>query len=254
METPSNPRYLSTTPESHAPPQASGKSGPSVPAPLNYALSQRGARRHPIGLAVVVVVHVLLAAAILTARLDAGPPALVQVALTKVDAPPRPKPKPQQLPDAPRTPLHPLETPVPEVVFDRPDALQAATPTAAPALPGPASPAPATGDTGSSLPPVEARAVRINAGDASCRPQYPHIAEREGVTGITKLRFTVDAAGHVSAQLLQTSGPLRQNRRMDEAAIEALSQCPVTVGTDEFGRPVGGTVDVNYKWSIYSGY
>jgi TonB family protein len=76
-------------------------------------------------------------------------------------------------------------------------------------------------------------------------------AEREGVSGITRLRIAVDATGHVTgATLLQASGRLRQNRDMDRAAIEALSQCPVTAGNDEFGRPVGGTVDVNCKWTI----
>jgi len=142
--------------------------------------------------------------------------------------------------------------PVPEVVVERPaDTLQVArqeAPAAPPAAPGPA---PAKGDDGaSSLLRVPAQPARLNAGAAECRPVYPHIAERESVTGVTKLRFVVDAAGHVSAQLPQSSGPLRQNRRMDEAAIEALSHCPVQVGTDDPGRPVGGTVDVSYKWTI----
>ncbi len=148
-------------------------------------------------------------------------------------------------------PLHPAVVPVPNVVVDRPDSIQAATLAAPSAPPGATAPAPAGGDDGGSLlARVPAQPARINAGATECRPVYPHVAEREGVTGITKLRFTVDAAGRVSAELLQSSGPLRQNRRMDEAAIEALSHCPVTVGSDELGRPVGGTVDVNYKWTI----
>ena len=209
--------------------------------------------RHPVGLLVVVGLHVLVAAVLLTARLDAGPSQVAQVALTKIDETrPPPPPPPHDLPPPPRTPLHPLVVPMPDVVVERPaETIQAPVvqaPVAPAAAPGPA---PAKGDDGASLlPRVEPRPTRLNAGAPECRPVYPHIAEREGVTGITRLRFNVDAAGHVSAQLLQSSGPLRQNRRMDEAAIEALSQCPVQVGTDEYGRPVGGSVDVNYKWTI----
>jgi TonB family protein len=96
-----------------------------------------------------------------------------------------------------------------------------------------------------------AHGVRIDAGNQQCRPVYPHVAEREGVTGITKVRITIDATGRVSgAQILEPSGKRRENRNMDQAAIEALSQCPVAAGVDELGRPVGGAVDINYKWSI----
>ena len=254
MATPFDLRFLSPNAADTPAPRAPDPSEPAGIAPLNYALSQRGATRHPVGLLVVVGLHVLLAAALLTARLNASAPKVLQVALTKIDVAPPPPPKPAVLPDAPKTLLRQLVAPVPQVVVDHPDAIQVAAPTAPPASPGPAAPAPATdGDSGSSLLRVPARPTRISAGDPSCRPVYPHIAEREGVSGITKLRFTVDAAGHVSAQLLETSGPLRENRRMDQAAIDALSHCPVTVGTDELGRPVGGTVDVNYKWTI-AGY
>jgi TonB family protein len=252
MATPFDLRFLSskdglaTSTGTHVPP---GHPAQASPKP---AFARLPDRRHPVGLLVVVGLHVLLAAAMLTARLDAGPSPAVPVALTKIDETRPPPPKPQELPVPPRSPLRQLVVPVPEVVVERPaETLQAVRQEAPAAPPAVAAPAPAKGDDGGSLlPRVPAQPTRLNAGAAECRPVYPHIAEREGVTGITKLRFVVDAAGHVSAQLLQSSGPLRQNRRMDEAAIEALSHCPVQVGTDDFGRPVGGTVDVNYKWTI----
>ncbi len=37
---------------------------------------------------------------------------------------------------------------------------------------------------------------------------------------------------------------------MDKAAAEALAQCPVQVGTDDMGRPVGTTTDVEYVWTL----
>ncbi len=68
---------------------------------------------------------------------------------------------------------------------------------------------------------------------------------------MSRIRFTVDALGRIaSARILQSSGPTREHRLMDKAAAEALAQCPVAVGTDEAGRPVGGTADVDYVWTL----
>ena len=37
---------------------------------------------------------------------------------------------------------------------------------------------------------------------------------------------------------------------MDQAAAAALAQCPVQVGTDDQGHPVGTTTDVDYVWTL----
>jgi protein TonB len=98
---------------------------------------------------------------------------------------------------------------------------------------------------------VPARAARINAGAAQCRPEYPAAAQRAGVTGTSRIRFSVDASGRVTgSRILQSSGPTRENRLLDKAAAQALAQCPVQVGTDEMGRPVGATTDVDYVWTL----
>jgi protein TonB len=220
---------------------------------LNFALAQPRADRHPVGLLIVAALHGLLAAAMLTARLRSAPEAAAPPPLVKIEPPPPEVVTPHDLPEPAKTLLHPLVAPVPEVVVEPVEAVVAATPQPAPAA-APASPAPvARADAGApGAARVAARGVRIDAGNKACRPRYPHIAEREGVTGTTKLRITIDATGHVTgAELLEASGRLRQNRNMDQAAIEALSECPVTAGNDEFGRPVGGTVDINYKWTIF---
>ncbi len=252
MATPFDQRFL---------PSRKGRTprpGKAVPAEHSDAVSwspaftQRRRGRHPLGLAIVVGVHVLVAAALLTARLHAGPAPVAQVELRKIDELRPPPPAPQQLPELPKTRLHPAVAPIPDVVVDRPETIAVARQDAPPAPPAVAAPASAKSDDAavSTLPHPAVHPAQISAGDPRCRPTYPHIAVREGVTGTTKLRFTVAADGHVSAELLQTSGPLRENRRMDQAAIEALSQCPVTIGTDEAGRPVGTTVEVNYRWTI----
>ena len=252
MATPFDQRFLPSTRGRAIPPRTPVPAEHAEEVFSSPAFAPRRHDRHPVGLAIVVGVHLLLAAALLTARLHAGPPAVMQVELKTIDDTVPPPPRPQQLPDAPKTLLHPAVAPIPDVVVDRPETIQVARQEAPAAPLAVTAPAPAKGDGDalSTLSRVAVHPAHIDAGDPRCRPSYPHIAEREGVTGITKLRFTVAADGRVSAELLQTSGPLRENRRMDQAAIEALSHCPVTVGTDEAGRPVGATVDVNYKWTI----
>ena len=37
---------------------------------------------------------------------------------------------------------------------------------------------------------------------------------------------------------------------MDRAAQEALSKCPFQTGTDEHGKPVGGSTVVDYVWKL----
>lgn len=217
---------------------------------MNYALAQRRNDRHPVGLAVVVGLHVLLAGAMLTARLSTARLAAVPPPLTKIEPPPPEPPRPHDLPDLPRALLHQRVVPVPDVVVDRAEpAIAAASPAVAVAPP---APAPAReGPVATDAMRAAAHGVRIDAGNQQCRPVYPHVAEREGVTGITKVRITIDATGRVSgAQILEPSGKRRENRNMDRAAIEALSSCPVTAGVDELGRPAGGAIDINYKWSI----
>jgi len=220
---------------------------------MNFALSQHRTDRHPVGLLVVVGLHVLLAGVLLSARLGTGPNVLREPQMVPMDpTPPVTKP-PIDLP-RPATPqLRTFAVPVPPIAVDPDDAITA----------------PMLDDKAAAVQPpvvasigrddnivhetarVLARPARINAGAAQCRPEYPAAAVRAGVSGVSRIRFTVDASGKVSAaQILQSSGPSRENRLMDKAAAEALAQCPVTVGTDEMGRPVGATTEVDYVWTL----
>jgi len=63
--------------------------------------------------------------------------------------------------------------------------------------------------------------------------------------------FTVDANGKVSgADIIQSSGPSREHRLLDKAAQSALAQCPITVGHDDQGKPIGTKVEVDYTWKL----
>jgi periplasmic protein TonB len=220
---------------------------------MNFALSQRHTDRHPVGLMVVVGLHVLLAAVLLSARIHTGQTVPHDPQIVPLDPTP-PVPKPTVDLPKPTTPqLQRLTVPVPPI----PDDDNAITAPKLDEKAPPAQPPIAIASIGRDddivhqTARVQARPARINAGAAQCRPEYPAAAMRAGVSGVSRIRFTVDASGKVSAaQILQSSGATRENRLMDKAAADALARCPVTVGTDEMGRPVGATTDVDYVWTL----
>jgi len=217
---------------------------------MDLALSPRRTDRHPVGLLIAVGLHVLLAGVLLSARLAKGP-AAPEVPVVPVDPPPPVHKPPVALPDPRQAHVEVAVAPLPPMVVDRQDSITVARPDDQ--VVGPPPTVAAIGDDNAVHDPirVQARAARLNAGAAQCRPDYPAAAQRAGVTGVSKIRFTVDASGRISgARILQSSGPTRENRLLDKAAADALAQCPVTAGTDELGRPVGGTADVEYVWTL----
>ena len=220
---------------------------------MNFAESQRNPGKHPTGLLIVIAAHVLLAYFLLVV-LGKRDVDKVNVTETKVvDAPPPPPPPPpKDLPPPPKNlPPPPVYVPPPPVdvpppppaptvaattVVPPPAVEHHVEATAAPAPPGPA--------------PV-ARAAVIRADDPSCRPEYPAAALRANATGVSHIRFTVDASGKVTgAEVLGSSGPTREHRLLDNAAKAALASCPIKVGTDAEGRPVGTQTEVVYTWKL----
>ncbi len=220
---------------------------------MNFALPQHATDRHPVGLAIVVGLHVLLAAALVTAKMARTASEPPPVTLTTLDPVKPPKIEPKLLPDPVRPKLPTLVIPTPPIPINpTPDVIVAKVDD----HPQKAEVIVDLGgrhddDTVHQVARVLARAARINAGDVQCRPAYPAAAQRAGATGVTRIRFTVDANGRIAgSQILQASGSSRENRMMDKAAADALAQCPVQVGTDEMGRPVGTTTDVEYVWKL----
>jgi protein TonB len=88
----------------------------------------------------------------------------------------------------------------------------------------------------------------------ACAPgpnDYPSIAVKEEATGTTRVRFTVDAAGKLSAsEVVKTAGASRAHKALDRVAVQKLSECIFRPGQDETGKAVGGTFDVEYVWKL----
>ena len=223
---------------------------------MNFALSQQHRTdRHPVGLMVVVGLHVALAAVLLSAKLKSppAPPQVIELKpidqqIKKVEPMPEDEPPKVELPKR-EIVIPPFETDKPD-----PDAIKAKLITDDFKVPvEPRVEVASIKGEGErrEVPHFTARHTVLDARAVQCRPEYPAAAQRTGAEGVSRIRFTVDALGKViGAQILQSSGATREHRLMDKAAAEALAQCPVTMGIDEQGRPVGGTADVEYRWML----
>jgi protein TonB len=85
----------------------------------------------------------------------------------------------------------------------------------------------------------------------ACQPLYPEAALRAQVQGVSHLAFHVDENGKVtSSEVVKSSGNTREHRMLDQAALKALVNCPITVGRDENGKPIASVVTVNYTWLL----
>jgi periplasmic protein TonB len=236
-----------------APPRAERRSAPTLArgaaadtAPAAY----QPAGRSPVGIAVVIGLHLLLGYALvsgLAREVVNVIKAPIETRLIEEVKPPPPPPEALPPPTR-RAPPPPPFAPPPEVVVAPPVVPTITTtqvappPTPVAIAPPDAPPAPPARPAG--------RPARIDV--SSCdKPPYPDAAARAGATGITKIRFTVDAVGSVaSASVDRSSGATREHRLLDKAAVAALSKCRFTPGTDEHGAPVGGFAVVDYQWQI----
>ena len=221
---------------------------------MDFALPQHRTDRHPVGLLIVVALHALLAAVLVSARLAAHRPAEPPpIALMPLDPVKPVDPEPQKLPDPVGRQVLPLRVEPPLVDIEPPPLRTITSEREGPGMKTDVVRGGPDGDDDAvhEVARVLARVARIDAGAAQCRPGYPAAAQRAGATGVTRIRFSVDASGRIAgSQILQPSGTSREHRLMDRAAAEALSRCAVQVGTDEAGRPVGTTTDVEYAWTL----
>ena len=99
--------------------------------------------------------------------------------------------------------------------------------------------------------PAPSAESRVVVPPPGCRPQFPVAALRAGAHGVSRIAFQLDAAGKVTgAEVVGPSGPTREHRMLDQAALEGLSGCPFNAVRDAKGQPTAGVVTVNYSWRI----
>ena len=229
---------------------------------MDYASQQRNPGKHPVGLIVVAVGHVILGYALVNGLGTKIVEVMKAPIETKIidEVKPPPPPPPENLPPPPKMALPPPSfVPPPEIQVANPPPAPSITVTREAPPPAPPvsispAPAPAPGPVAAPAAPAppapkrQAVAASINVG-ACEKPEYPAAALRAEATGTTKIRFTVDSTGKVSkAEIEKSSGASREHRLLDRTAVDALSKCPFKPGTDESGLPVGATTVVDYVW------
>lgn len=95
------------------------------------------------------------------------------------------------------------------------------------------------------------QAARIDSTNPACQPAYPAASLKAGVTGTTKVRLAITAAGQVTrSESVLTSGPSLEHRLLDYAFEQALVTCPYVPGRDWQGRAVGGTITAVHVWQL----
>lgn len=222
---------------------------------MNLTPESAAARPNLFGIGIVALLHVLLGYALLSglARkvVEVVRAPLETRLIDEIVPPPPPPPPPQVVPPPRMAPPPPAFVPPPEVAAPpQPQPTITTTPTEPPLAPVDTSPAAPVVEAPPAppAPPPVAAAARIDV--ASCeKPEYPAAALRADASGVTKIRFGIDAAGRVvRAELESASGTSREHRLLDRSAIEALSQCRFKPGTDAAGQAVGSTAVVSYVW------
>ncbi len=225
---------------------------------MDFAAQQRQPGKHLVGMSIVLVLHLVLGWALLNGlahrlvEVIKGPIETKIIEEVKKEEPP----PPENLPPPPKfAPPPPSFVPPPEVQVNAPATPQPTITTtqvapppapvrvAPPSVAPPAPPAP---------PRVAARPAIANAG--ACAPtsdDYPSAARRSEATGTTRIRFAVGPDGKLaSADVVKSAGSTREHKMLDRLAMTKLSECRFTAGTDENGKPVGASFDVEYVWKL----
>jgi protein TonB len=227
---------------------------------VDFAEQQRNPGRHMVGIGIVLGLHLLLGWALVSGLAQRMVEVIKAPIETKIieETKPPPPPPPENLPPPPKfAPPPPSFVPPPEVNVNPP-------PTPAPTITTTTvAPPPAPVAIAPPAPPVEAPPAppppprqpvrtepRFNFGTTCDRPEYSGAARRAEATGETVIRYTADATGTITeASVTKSSGPTREHKQLDRAALEAVQRCKVTPGTLD-GKPEKLTATVTYVWKL----
>jgi periplasmic protein TonB len=217
---------------------------------LDYAESQRNPGKHVVGFGIVVVLHALLAWALVSGLAHRVVEVITSPIETKIieEVKPLPPPPPENLPPPPQfAPPPPSFIPPPEVqVAPPPTPAPTITTTQVPPPPAPAAP---PAPPAPPRPPARTE-PRLNFATSCERPDYTAAARRAETTGNTVIIFTMGTDGVITeASIERSSGPTREHKQLDRLALEAVRACKGTPGTLD-GKPERLTSRVTYEWKL----
>ncbi len=229
---------------------------------MDFAQQQRNPGRHVVGIGIVLALHLVLGWALLNGLAQRLVEVIRAPLETKIieEVKPPPPPPPENLPPPPKfAPPPPSFVPPPEVVVNPPPTpAPVITTTVVPPPPAPVfiTPPPAPAAPPAPPSPVQRRAPVVPAigNVSSCAPgpdDYPSAARRAEATGTTKIKFSVGADGKLlNSEIVRSAGSSREHKLLDRLAQSKLSECTFKAGTDENGRPSGGSFEVEYVWRL----
>ena len=211
---------------------------------MDYAQQQRDPTKHAIGIAFVVLMHVLLIWALLAglgkAIIEVVKKPLSATIIEQIKPPPPPPPPPKKIIEAPKV-APPPETYVPPPDIPAPVVNTAPTITATTAAP-PVEPhviqAPVVAPPAPPPKPAVRRGVTRISGD---NPEYPRAAMKEGIAkGRVVARLNIDEKGNVTEVTIFSADPPRY---FDRAVILALKDWKFASD----GEKYVAEVELNFK-------
>ena len=228
------------------------------PAPAAQGYAARP-HRHPIGLGIVLVLHLLLGWAMVSGLARKVVEVVKAPIETKIieEVKPPPPPPPEKLPPPPpkSLPPPPAFAPPPEVQVNQPQPQQTITTTQV--QPPPAEVRPSTAPAVVSAPrappappaPPARTAPRISFNDGN-KPEYPAAARRAEIQCDVTVAYTMETDGSVAdAKIERSCGPSKEARQLDRATLDAVLATRGTPGTVE-GKPERSSGRVLYVWKL----
>jgi periplasmic protein TonB len=192
---------------------------------MGYAEQQRQPGKHAVGIAVVIILHILLGWALASglAR-DVARIVLPVTETVIIEEKKKPPPPPEPPPPPPKTVVvQQTFVPPPEVQIQQqnipPPVISNPTPIAPPVFERPAPPAPVV----AAPPPAAAIAVGVacpNSKEVREAAKYPPQARKDGLQGEVEVEFTVGTNGEIKDINVVSSS----NRVFNSAAISSVRQ------------------------------
>jgi periplasmic protein TonB len=212
---------------------------------MDFARRQRDPTRHMIGIALVILIHILVIYGLVTGlarkAVEVIKKPLNATIVEEIKAPPPPPPPPKKI-EIPKTPpppqpyVPPPDIPVPTMPSE--PVIAAITPTPPPAPPPIAPPAPAP------PPPPAKPAIVKNPGVVS-KPEfvYPPEAQRKSIEGTVVAHVSVDENGTPTDCRIVEVRPPNVARYFERQTKDWLMQFKY-VGT---GQKYIGEIEITYK-------
>jgi protein TonB len=226
---------------------------------LDYAQQQRNPGRHVFSISVVVVLHLLLAWALVYGLSRTVVEFIKAPIETKIieEVKPPPPPPPDNLPPPPKTaPPPPSFMPPPEVQVTPPPTPAPSittTPVAPPPAPvriEPAAPSVVAPPAPPAPPAPAARTSPKLDFNACAKPEYNAAARRADAQGTVVVVYTMDTSGVISeARVDKSSGSSREHKMLDRMTLEAVQACKGTPGTLD-GKPEKLSGRIEYVWKL----